>query len=431
MSRLALFGTALIGLTLAALSLHVPGEGTAGTLLRHRGVVALLCVSGVTYLGAVWLVLRRPVPARGIWIVLAVSAALRIVLVASPPFLSSDINRYVWDGRVQAAGINPYRYLPADPALAGLRDEAIYPHINRADYAPTIYPPAAQAVFFLAGQAWSSVTGMKLAMVGFDVLAMACLWRLLGLAGLPPERLAIYGWNPLVAWAVAGNGHVDGMVLGLVAAALLLRVRGRDGWTGLVLGLAVATKFFPAVIAPVLWRGRFRLALAAAATILGLYAIYSGVGWRVFGFLSGYGQEEGLETGAGFWLVALLGVPLFAYAGAALLALAALGAWFAFVRRPEGPVATCQAAGIMMGVLTFAISPHYPWYFCWLAVPAVLAPAPALLWLSVAPVLIYIDGYTDSLTWPSIVYAPAVLLLARSLHWPARWPAALPIKGNT
>ena len=66
-----------------------------------------------------------------------------------PPFLSTDIFRYVWDGQVQAAGINPYRYVPAAPELAPLRDAMVYPNINRADYAPTIYPPAAQ-MFFLA-----------------------------------------------------------------------------------------------------------------------------------------------------------------------------------------------------------------------------------------------------------------------------------------
>ena len=78
---------------------------------------------------------------------------MRLMVMLSPPFLSSDLYRYVWDGRVQAAGINPYLYIPADPALAGLRDTAIFPHINRADYAPTIYPPVAQAIFLAVGLA--------------------------------------------------------------------------------------------------------------------------------------------------------------------------------------------------------------------------------------------------------------------------------------
>ena len=49
---------------------------------------------------------------------LGVALALRALLFAAPPILSSDVYRYVWDGRVQAAAINPYLFVPADPALA-------------------------------------------------------------------------------------------------------------------------------------------------------------------------------------------------------------------------------------------------------------------------------------------------------------------------
>ena len=86
-----------------------------------------------------------------LWLVLLVAAALRLPLIVSPAFLSTDVNRYVWDGRVQAAGVNPYRYMPGDPALARLRDDQVYPRINRAEYAPTIYPPAAQVIFAVIG----------------------------------------------------------------------------------------------------------------------------------------------------------------------------------------------------------------------------------------------------------------------------------------
>ena len=76
---------------------------------------------------------------------LAVAVALRALLLTAPPILSSDIYRYIWDGRVQAAGINPDRYVPADRPTS-IRDAGIYPQINRASYAHTIYPPVAQLV---------------------------------------------------------------------------------------------------------------------------------------------------------------------------------------------------------------------------------------------------------------------------------------------
>jgi alpha-1,6-mannosyltransferase len=437
MIRLWVLGIVLLALIIGGLSLHTPGALGVGTPEAKIALVIILGISAAIYLLSVAMTVRRPLTQKAVWIVLLFAAAFRLPLIFSPPFLSTDVFRYVWDGRVQAAGINPYRYIPADPALAALRDEAIYPRINRAEYAPTIYPPAAQVVFAIVGRIWSSVTGVKLAMVGFETLAVCCLLRLLVLAKLPAERVLIYAWNPLPVWAFAGNGHIDAGVVGFVSLALLLRVRRQDGWAGLALGLATLTKFLPAVIAPALWRrgGGWRLATVAGLTVIGLYSLYSGVGWRVLGFLHTYGAEEGLDTGSGIWLLAGLEriVPLPGFVSELYmvglgLILAALGAWFAFVRRPDDPVAICYAAGTLMAVLTFGISPHYPWYFAWLIVPCVLAPTPAILWLGTAPVLMYLDTNGDRFVWPSVVYVPAILLALAGLRGPTT--TAAPIEGT-
>jgi alpha-1,6-mannosyltransferase len=437
MIRLGTLGGVLVALTMAALSLHVPGALGVGSIQLKTWFVVITGASTVVYLLAAMMVIHRPGSRRAIWVVLTVAVALRLPLIVSPPFLSTDVNRYVWDGRVQAAGINPYRYTPADAALASLRDDAIYPRINRADYAPTIYPPGAEVIFGAVGRIWSSITAIKVTMVGFEILAVCSLLGLLAAANLPSERVLIYAWNPLPVWAFAGNGHIDAAVIGLTAAALLLRVRHRDGWAGVAIGAAIATKFLPAVVAPVLWqqRGGWRTAAAAIATVVALYALYSSVGLRVFGFLQAYGSEEGYSSGEGFWLLAGLArvmhlpdAAAIVYKAGSAVVLACLAGWFAFVRRPDDAVAICSAAGIMMAVLSFAISPHYPWYFAWLAMPCVLAPTPAVLWLSAAPMLMYLDTFGDRFVWPSVVYVPAILLALSSLL-PSSTVA--PIKGTT
>ena len=431
MIRLAVLGGCLLALTLAALSLHVPGALGVGSIRLKTWFVVVAGCGALIYLAAVVAVLQRPAFKRAVWLVLLVAAALRLPLIVSPPFLSTDVYRYVWDGRVQVAGVNPYRYMPGDPALAELRDDTVYPRINRAEYAPTIYPPAAEALYAAVAFVWSNLIAVKAAMVGFEILAVCCLLRLLSVAHLPAERVLIYAWNPLPVWNFAGNGHIDGAAIGMVAAALLFRVLHRDGWAGVVLGLAILTKFLPAVVAPVLWRRRagWRTAAAAVAVIVGLYALYSGlglhngVGLRVFGFLQGYGSEEGYDSGEGFWLLAglsrLVTLPPSAaiiYKVVAALLLAGLGWWFAFRRRPDDAVSICAAAGIMMGVLSFAISPHYPWYFAWLAVPCVLAPTPSVLWMATAPILLYLDTFGDRFVWPSVVYVPAIGLALAGLR---------------
>jgi hypothetical protein len=269
------------------------------------------------------------------------------------------------------------------------------------------------------GYVWSSVTAVKLVMVGFEGVAVWCLLRLLAIAGLPRERVLIYAWNPLPVWAFAGNGHIDAVAIGLLALALLLRVQHRDGWSGVALGLAIATKFLPSVVAPVLWRRRrgWWTALAAVVTLAVVYALYSSAGTRMLGFLSGYGSEEEYDSGAGFWLLAglshVMSLPEWAgivYKAAAAIVLAAGAAWFAFVSRPDDPMAICRAAGTMMALVIFAVSPHYPWYYASLAVPCVLAPSPAMLWLATAPILLYLDTFGDRFFWPSVVFAPAIAL---------------------
>src|SRR5712692_2016028 len=110
--------------------------------LHSRGVtdiawfIKLALIQSMLYLIVVWLIVRSRGARSTLIIVLLFSAIFRLSIVFAPPYLSDDIYRYVWDGRVQAAGINPYRYIPADERLQSLRDEEIYPKINRRDYAP-------------------------------------------------------------------------------------------------------------------------------------------------------------------------------------------------------------------------------------------------------------------------------------------------------
>ncbi|MCA1573816.1 MAG: hypothetical protein LC770_04610 [Acidobacteria bacterium] len=133
-------------------------------------------------------------------IVLVFAALFRLSILFSAPYLSDDIYRYIWGGRVQAAGINPYRYIPADQTLIGLRDEEIYPKINRRDYARTIYPPVAETVFLSTTRISESVTLMKATMVGFEAITIWAIVQLLGSLGLARQRVLIYAWHPLIVW---------------------------------------------------------------------------------------------------------------------------------------------------------------------------------------------------------------------------------------
>jgi alpha-1,6-mannosyltransferase len=403
---------------------------------RLAAFVASLCIAGGLWLLAVAIVRRGRQPPGTIWLVLGVAIAMRLLTLTAPPVLSSDLYRYVWDGRVQLAGINPYRYLPVADDLAFLRDEAVYPHINRAEYAHSVYPPAAQVIFALAAAATPGVLGMKVMIAAFDALAIVALILLLRTAGRDPAELLIYAWLPLPVWESAGNAHIDGAAAGLLALAMLIAVRGRSVWTGIVLAAATLTKFLPAVVLPAFWRPRdWRLPVAFVVTLAVLYLPYSLIGWQVLGFLPGYFSEEGFASGHGIFLLQVLGsvmtLPVWAskvYTVLVLAVLSLLAARFALMtERPAASGARvlqqARQAVILGTVLLVALSPHYPWYLMWLAPFACLAPVPGVLWiLAAAPILAH--GSFEYLVVPAAVYVPAGILavidLRRRLPAPPR-----------
>ena len=299
---LAVIGALLVGLVAGGLALLDWQPIGLAREIRLAEFIASLCVAGALWLLAVVVVLRGRLPPEAIWLVVGVAVAMRLLTLSAPPVLSSDIYRYVWDGRVQRAGINPYRYIPNADALAFLRDDAVYPQINRADYAPTVYPPTAQAIFALAAFVSPGVFGMKLIITAFDALAMVALIVLLRAGGRDPAQLLIYAWLPLPVWEFAGNGHIDGAAAGLLMLALLASVRGRSLWTGVLLAGAALTKFLPVVVLPAFWRPRdWRLPLAFTATVIALYLPYVGGGTPGAGISAGLRwRRRASRTAAGF-----------------------------------------------------------------------------------------------------------------------------------
>ena len=203
------------------------------------------------------------VPARlGLLIVLGFALAMRLVLVGEEPFLSTDLYRYIWDGRVQAAGINPYVYVPADPALAALRDAAIYPNINRADYAVTAYPPLAEMFFFLVTRIGETLTVMRLAMAGCEIVIVAVLIDLLRRRDLPVTAVVAYAWHPLALWEIANNGHVEALMVALMMLGVWLLLRARPVAGVVAIALAALAKPYAVFALPPFWK---RLGLARAA----------------------------------------------------------------------------------------------------------------------------------------------------------------------
>jgi alpha-1,6-mannosyltransferase len=415
---LTISGAGLLALT--ALALVIQWWDSLAWFLVVAGA------QGIVHGLAVWSVWRCPSSRRIIIAIAAVAALMRLPVICMPPYLSSDVFRYVWDGRVAAAGIDPYRYVPADPRLTALRDLDIFPHINRANSAVTIYPPVAEAIFFAVTRVSETVSAMKAAMTAFEIVTFILLVQLLAAEGLPTGRVLVYAWHPLPLWEFAGSGHIDAALIALTVAALAAARCRRPFDTGLLLAAASLSKFYPAVLLPALYRRRdWAMPLAFAGGAVFVYLPLIALGWQVIGFLPGYAGEEGFDaTGDGFYLLGLIRqVPLLGgfgawiYLIAATVILAGLAAAAFHVRDTVSAPARAAALAVAFVVL---VSPHYAWYFAWLIVFACFVSPAALLWLTNACLLLYLipvgshivrDSYR--LAIESMIYWPfAVLGLA-------------------
>jgi hypothetical protein len=318
------------------------------------------------------------------------------VLVFTLPTLSDDMYRYVWEGRLQGHGVSPYAHPPNAPEVAHLRDEQLWPLVNRKS-AITVYPPAAEAAYALLWRLWpDSVRWFQIAMAGGGLLAGALLVGLLQALRLPETRLLIYLWSPLLIFETAHGAHVDGLVLPVLVGAWWARVRERDWLVGVLLGLATAMKLYPALLLPALWRpnhrrGRRQLPLAFAVTVAACYAPYvawSGIG--VLGFLPKYFNER-FNLG----LAGLL-IPLFTRwgfdpsRGILMLTLMGLGiAALWMVARPAADGATALRRCIwLIGIFTLLTQNLFSWYMLW------TLPLIALFLQPGPPAGLRLDGWT-------------------------------------
>ena len=313
------------GMGAALSALTVAGPGLHGRL----GGGALIAVFAVGSIGALAATRLGETANQNtaLLIILMSALTMRLGLLVTEPTLSGDIYRYIWDGRVQAAGINPYRYVPTASELGSLRDADIWPKINRASYAVTIYPPVAQAVFLAMTRVGESVVTIKAGLLTFETAAIAAMIALLARLGLPATRVAAYVWHPLPVWEIAGNGHVDAVMLALLLIGLLAFLRGNTLAAGLLVTLGALVKPVALLMLPVLWRPwNWRLPLVVDATIAVAYLPFISVGTGVLGFLPDYLREEGFTSGAGcklLWLVENFSGPL-AHDVAAFVAVSAV-----------------------------------------------------------------------------------------------------------
>jgi len=416
-------------LILAILAARVISRET--TYLHY---LALYFAMGVPWLLASYYAVTRATSSRtNRALVLVFAVAARIPFLVTEPILSDDIFRYVWDGRVQHAGINPYVYAPDAEELRFLRN-AEYEGINNKDI-PTIYPPLMQMAFFAATTVSERIVWMKAFFVLADLSLLFVLARMLSSLGLNPVRALIYGWSPLVIVEVAGSGHNDAFAVLLLMTAqwtILLQLPKR-GLTSMMsmslLALSGLAKLVGFALSPLFLRSVRRSAFAAMVFVSVAFNLpYAGAGTLALRGLTQYGLRWRGNDSLFHILYALTGSLDIAKMIVAVLLVLLVLVLVASNARP------LRSSYLTLGAILVLMTTVHPWYLLWIAPFLAIYASPAWLFLSLSVALSYHSAYlaTPGVPWEDVLwikcleYAPffviGVATVARDL---SRGPGAL------
>ena len=394
-----------------------------------------LAVAGVAYLLAFREFLSTPeFPKRVIVFGLALSALWHIQFLRMPPGLDDDIHRYVWDGRVQRLGYNPYIVVPSDPALTSLHTSETRT-LNNPEV-PSPYPAGAQLFFRAVTSIHESIFALKVAFILCDFAIVFVLLDVLRCTRQGEHWVLAYAWHPLLAIEVAGSGHVDivGVLLLLVSVVALLK-RWR-AVAAMSFGLAVAVKLLPIVLLPLYWK-RVRMRNAAlAAIVLGLlYVPFLNHGRIPIGSLGSYVQRFRFN-GPVFATLERVAAPQ-VVAGLAVLVGFVTAIWM----RRKSAEGSAEEFAWPMAASLFCAPVVYPWYLLWM-LPFLRSTStlPILVWtLSILPTYYVwhlrtvgrpwlVPDWIAILEYGSVAVAAAMIALRRTRRSAALQCSADPVE---
>ena len=392
----------------------------------------------VTLWGGMLLWIRQGIDHPGL--LLGTAVLTRLVMLPMEP--SDDVNRYLWEGRVQLADENPYHLAPIAEALTHLRDEN-WPRINHKDMSAA-YPPGAELI--LRGLAWvcPELWFFKFAMTLFDIGVILVLYALLQSGGQKRKKearlfidgrddpsqkkdrliprlnkngdrqffarktrwLALYALNPVILLSFAGEGHLDVIMLLFTALALLCWRREKPACMFASLALAVQVKYTAGILLPfLLLRNTWKWAWVFIVVLL-LPVLPFGFGPELFNSLRQFSAELHYNGSVHkvFWLLSGKN-ELFASSACLILFLLGGGVIRLFNAHPlEGGLA------VTAWFLLCAPTVHF-WYLTWLIPFLVFIPSRPgiILRASIAFTFVNLGAYHETGIWREIPWVPVLV----------------------
>ena len=412
-----LYGLAAIMFAALLACARIPGGvGTPAYLIT-------LAIAGVAYLFSVREFFLTPkFPRRVIVIGLALAALWHLPFLLMPAGADDDVHRYVWDGRLQRLGYNPYVVVPNDPAFSSLHTDETR-NLNNPDV-PSPYPAGAQLFFRAVTGIHESAFAFKVAFVLCELAIVPLLLAELRRLGQGEHWVLAYSWNPLLVICVTHSGHIDILgVLLLLLSAVALQRRWRT-FAAVTFGLAVAVKFLPIVLTPLYWRRvRLRDGLLAVLIVGLLYVPFLRGGSVPIGSVGVFVQRFRFNAPV-FTEIERFVKPQ-VVVGLALL----VGLMTAVVLRRKQDGCWLHAFAWPMAASLLCAPVVYPWYLLWLLPFArSVSTVPLMIWtISIIPTFYVwhlrtmghqwvVPGWIMLLEYGSVAAAAAILEFRRLMR---------------
>jgi alpha-1,6-mannosyltransferase len=387
--------------------------------------MASLTLAGIAYLFAIREFFAAPRFSRRVVVIgLVLAAGWHIEFLRVPSGADDDIRRYVWDGRLQRLGYNPYIVVPSDPAAKGLHIPETR-SLNNPDLASP-YPPGAQLFFRAVTAIQESTFALKVAFVVCEFAIVFVLLNILLCTRQAAHLVLAFAWNPLLAIEVAGSGHIDivGALLLVVSVATLVR-RWRAA-AAVALGLAIAVKLLPVVLLPLYWkRVRIRDAALATAVVGLLYVPFLDHGRIPVGSLGTYVQNFRFN-GPVFAALDRFAPPQI-LAGLAVLAGLATATWLRIRCAKPGwsPEQFASMFAWPMAASLLCAPAVFPWYLLWLLPFLTSASTLLIIVWTVSIIPVYVQWHLRTLGrpwgalhgWVMLIEYGCVAMAAATIVW--------------
>ncbi len=190
---------------------------------------------------------------------LITAGTISIIYMFMPAYFN-DFWRFLWDGKLSLAGINPYNLTPWEvfdtPTLAHLTNVP-YWDLLYFKWSNTIYPPTLQYIFLLANLiSADSALMLKVILLGFTWGSIGLAIKLLEAFHLPRTNIAWLALHPLFLFESLAGTHLEPIIIFFIFLTILLWKQGKLVWASIAFGATILTKFFPLLLGPLFLIGK-------------------------------------------------------------------------------------------------------------------------------------------------------------------------------